>query len=105
MACSLAWRSALRARIKTSLPSSPLIGQLALKPTQHGLGRAHDIRGVTPVQSGDVLLADHAPIHDPDSVGLPVFLLHGRDHLIDGCGIVAIAGEDLVAQWKAVLSD
>jgi hypothetical protein len=82
-----------------------MIGQLALKPTQYGLGWAHDVRRATPVQSGDVLLADHSPIHHPDAVGPPVFLLHGRDHLIDGRGVVAIAGEDLVAQRKAVLGD
>ncbi len=50
--------------------------QLALVALQHRLGRAHDVPAALLLEERDVVLADHAPVHHPDPIGLAVARLH-----------------------------
>jgi hypothetical protein len=53
-------------------------------------------------QKRDVRLADHAAVHDPDALGDAVFGFHGRDDLLDGRNIGAVARKRLEGQRQTL---
>ena len=116
MACSLARRSALRHRMKTSFPpgagvmrtSSPSCTsrqssaqQLPLELAQRVLRRPDDVAPPALAQKLDVVFARHPAIHHPDPAGPAVEPFDVPDHLFQRGRVVAIAGEDFVAQRHA----
>ena len=52
------------------------------------------------VDTSLIVLAHHAPVHDPDPAGLAVFLLHHLDHVFDRAHVRGVAGEDLVGDGE-----
>jgi len=69
---------------------------------QPALRRADQVTRVAFAQKGDVRLADHAAIHDPDAFGHTVFGFHGCDDLLDRRDIGAVAGKSLEGQRQAL---
>ena len=44
-----------------------------------------------------MLASDHAPIHDPDTIGLAVTRFHGGHNLFHGGAVEAIAVKNFIA--------
>src|SRR5262249_43483241 len=64
--------------------------------------RADDVARAAPPQPGQRVLADHAAVEYPDAAVAAVAGFHAGDDLGHGGAVVAVAGEDLVAQGVAV---
>lgn len=82
-----------------------LLGKLPFEGPQHRLRRADDVLRPTLPQGREVVVAHHAPTHNPDTVERPVLTFQRFNTALYGQGIVHAAGEDLVAQREALLGD
>ena len=82
-----------------------LVQELGLEGFELALGRANQITGVPGAQKIQVLFADHAPVQDPDAFGLPVFLLHHLNHVLDSGHVGGVAGKHLVADGQSFGGD
>ena len=71
-----------------------LVQQLGFKAAHLLLGRADDAAGLALAQEVEIVFADHASIHDPDALGLAVFLFHHFDHVLNGGDVGSIARKD-----------
>jgi hypothetical protein len=76
---------------------------MLLELPQHRLRRADDALPATGAQEFQILFAHHAAVHHPHAIQRAVLFLHGCDDRLHRCRIVPLAGEDFVAQRKAVL--
>jgi len=82
-----------------------LLGELPLKLPQHRLGRADDVLRPALPQELEVVVADHPPIHDPDTVEGAMLAFQRFDDALHRQRIVHIACEDLIAQREAFFGD
>ena len=95
--------------VRTALDFQPLADRLPTAVAQ-GVGellqpgprRADDVARTAFFQPVECRLADHAAIQDPDASAAAVTGFHAGDDFPDGGAIVAVAGEDLVAERIAV---
>src|SRR5262245_15096794 len=90
---------ALAERLPAALPQGG--GELL----QAAPRRADDIPGAAAAEPGQGGLADHAAVQDPNPPLAAVAALHPGHDLLDGGAVVAVAGEDLVAQRVALPGD
>ena len=81
------------------------VGDLARPFAQLALRRADQVAPPRLAQPGEVLRAGHAPIHDPDPLGLPIAGLHRPHDLLHRGHVGPVAGEQLVAQRHALTGD
>ncbi|MEZ5276165.1 MAG: hypothetical protein R3F07_07290 [Opitutaceae bacterium] len=83
--------------------------QVLLNRLELALGRAHYADGVLLSQVIEIVRADHSPVHDPDTIGNAVFVLHQLDNLLDGGDVASVAGKhsevDVWIIWCYLVSD
>ena len=94
-----AFRPGAQLHLQTGMDRLPILArQMLLVCFQHAPRGAHDVPSALLLEKVHVFIRYHAPVKTPDPIRPAVAALHGRDDLLEGRHIAAVAGKDLVAQ-------
>src|SRR5579859_4333909 len=77
------------------------VAQLVVKRDQRLAVRRQKITPPRFTEEGQALVADHAAVHDPDTIALAETCFDGVDDALDGLHIARVAGPGVVSQREA----